>query len=166
MKRLIIEIMIIVIVSSAIGIAYNFFTQDPLPLVRKPAIENAFPDSILYSNSYKVTEKDLEKSITYDQMLKLKDSDDFILIDARRPDQFAKGKIGNAINIHPEYEDEQAYVQSIFSIPQDKTIIIYCDGGTCDLSHKLAKELLGFGFKAIFIYHGGWEEWIKSNPKA
>ncbi len=159
MKRLLFEILIILGISSAIALLYNAFTEDSLPLIPKPASENAVPDSLLSSKTYESTEKDLKKSVTFEQMQLIVKSDEFQIIDARRPDQYEKGFIGNAINLHPEYEDEGKYVESIFQLPMDKGLIIYCDGGTCDLSHKLAKELIHFGFKRLFIYHGGWEEW-------
>lgn len=164
MKRLIIEILIIVIFASLIGLIYNAFQASPLPLIPTPPSSNVVPDSILYNFTYETTEKDLDMTISYEQMLKIIDDERFIIIDARRPEQYEEACIGNAINIFPEYEDELQYVENIFQIPQNKTIIVYCDGGTCDLSHKLAKELLHFGFKTIFIYHGGWEEWSKKQP--
>ncbi len=164
MKRLIIEILIILIFASTIGLIYNAFQASPLPLIPTQVSSNIVPDSILYNFSYETTEKDLDMTVSYEQMLKIINDDRFVLIDARSPDQYDEACIDGAINIFPEYEDEQQYVESIFQIPQNKTIIVYCDGGTCDLSHKLAKELLHFGFKPIFIYHGGWEDWSNKQP--
>ncbi len=164
MKRLIIEILIIVVFASLIGLIYNAFQASPLPLIPTPTANNIVPDSILFDKSYAVSEKDLDMTLSYEQMKKIVNNDDYIIIDARRPEQYEEAHIGNSINIFPEYEDESQYVESIFQIQPDKTIIVYCDGGTCDLSHKLAKELIYFGFKTVFVYHGGWEEWSKKHP--
>lgn len=100
------------------------------------------------------------KTVTYDQILKIiKQPDKFQLIDARNPEQFAENKIGNAVNIFPYDEDMDNIANKIFSLPIGKTYIIYCDGGQCDSSHKLADILIDFGVENIFIYTGGWEEW-------
>jgi rhodanese-related sulfurtransferase len=48
-------------------------------------------------------------------------------------------------------------------LPRDKTYIVYCDGGACDLSHHVAKTLIEFGFKRVFVYRGGWDEWKIKN---
>jgi rhodanese-related sulfurtransferase len=101
------------------------------------------------------------KTVTFEQMQKIVKSTDFVIIDARNPEQFAKGHIPNSINIFA-LDSPDNKVPKIYDIQMDKKIIIYCDGGNCDLSHELAKELLNiFGFKEVFIYSGGWEEWSK-----
>lgn len=85
-------------------------------------------------------------------------------IDARRKDQFDKGHIPGALNIYPsEFADN---LPKVGSIPRDRLIVVYCDGGLCELSHELANELVTFGFKRVVVYTGGWEEWSKTNyPK-
>jgi rhodanese-related sulfurtransferase len=104
----------------------------------------------------------LEKSITYKQLLKIMDNPKFLLIDARNPENFIKAKIGKAINIFP-YGDEKEMMNKILDLPRDKTLIVYCDGGNCDASHKLAEIIIGFGYEKVFIYTGGWEEWTKKS---
>lgn len=102
------------------------------------------------------------RTVTYSQMLKIIASPDkFQLLDARNHEQFIKSKIGNSINIFPYNENFDEVANKILSLPTDKTLIIYCDGGECDLSHKLADMLLDFGYSNLYIYTGGWEEWIK-----
>ncbi|MFP4367954.1 MAG: rhodanese-like domain-containing protein [Candidatus Kapaibacterium sp.] len=102
-----------------------------------------------------------EQTVTFEQMLKITGNPNFVIIDARHPDQYAKDKIGDAINIFP-YDDEHEIMPKIFELPDNKTIVIYCDGGTCDSSHKLADLIMqARGFDKVFIYSGGWEEWIK-----
>lgn len=104
--------------------------------------------------------KNTELTVTYEQMKKIINNPDFIIIDARSPEMFAKSKIGKAINIFP-YDEEAVYMPKIFDLPTDKRIVIYCDGGNCDSSHKLAEVIKSFGYKNVFIYTGGWDDWIK-----
>lgn len=107
-------------------------------------------------------EKDntLEKTVTYAQMQKIINNPNFIIIDARSAEDFSKGKIGNSINIFP-YDEQSSYFSKIMALPRDKKIVIYCTGGSCDLSHHLAEDLKNFDFHNVYIYNGGWEEWEK-----
>ncbi|MBM2814626.1 MAG: Rhodanese domain protein [Ignavibacteria bacterium] len=99
-------------------------------------------------------------SVTYEQLIKALNRSNFVLIDARDKDKYEAGHIESAINISPLWPDND-YIPKIMGLPRDKTIICYCDGGTCDLSHELAKVLNEAGFKRVFIYIGGWDEWLK-----
>lgn len=104
------------------------------------------------------------KGVSTAQAKKVFDKKAGIFIDARRADQFAKGHIPGALNIYPSDFGEN--LQKIISIPRDKLIVVYCDGGLCELSHDLANELMQFGFKKVVVYTGGWEEWSKTDyPK-
>lgn len=110
------------------------------------------------SNEINIQNVDLKKTLSYEQMLKIINNPKFLIIDARSSVMFSENHIGNAINIFP-YDDEQVYIPKILNLPQDRTIIVYCDGGQCDASHKLAEAILNFGYNKVFIYSGGWEEW-------
>lgn len=101
------------------------------------------------------------KIVTYRQMLKIIHSDKFVIVDARRPELYASSHIASAVNIFP-YDEEQIYMPKLLSLPKNKTIIIYCEGGTCDLSHKIAEDLSRFGYTKVHIYEKGWEEWSKN----
>ncbi len=99
------------------------------------------------------------KIVSFEQMKRIVESDKFIIIDARQPEAYQTAHIPNSINIFA-YEEEATLIPKILSLPKDKTIIVYCDGGSCDVSHHLAEILIhSFGFKRVFLYEGGWEEW-------
>ncbi|MCO5249920.1 MAG: rhodanese-like domain-containing protein [Candidatus Kapabacteria bacterium] len=104
--------------------------------------------------------KNTELTVTYEQMKKIINNPDFIIIDARSPEMYAKSKIGKAINIFP-YDEEAVFMPKILDLPTNKRIVIYCDGGNCDSSHKLAEAIKTFGYKNVFIYSGGWDDWSK-----
>lgn len=102
------------------------------------------------------------RTVTYSQMLKILNSPQkFQLIDARNHEQFSAHKIGNAVNIFPYNENFDEVANKILSLAPEKTYIIYCEGGECDSSHKLADMMIDFGFTNLYIYTGGWEEWTK-----
>lgn len=105
------------------------------------------------------------KSLSTAQVKTVLDRKAAIFIDARRQDQFAEGHIPGSLNIYAyEFADN---IHQVAPLPKEKLIVVYCDGGACELSHDLADELTQFGFSKVVIYSGGWEEWSKTDyPKA
>lgn len=103
-------------------------------------------------------------TITFSQMKKIINNPNFLIIDARNADTYGQGHIGNSINLHPYWEPND-YFPKITNLPKDKTIIIYCDGGNCELSHKVEADLKNFGYDKVFVYVGGWEDWKKNGGK-
>jgi rhodanese-related sulfurtransferase len=66
--------------------------------------------------------------------------------------------IPKAINL-PIGEFEQMYDKISPLLTEDKAIIIYCIGIHCIDSSLLAKELYQKGYREIFVYKKGMEEW-------
>jgi rhodanese-related sulfurtransferase len=208
-KKTLIEAAVIVVASSLLGLAYNFYSSKPLPLIKQeqlnagvsenellggidttktaaamqPASKDTIPKAIENKSKNEeeklpakeeisTTTKDSKeqsaapapiqiKEIGYKLVDKYKSDNRFLLIDARSAEIYSKGRIGSAINIYPLGDNQDQYFREINTLPRDKAIVIYCDGGACDLSHHLAEDLKNFGYTKIFIYKGGWEEWIK-----
>ncbi len=118
------------------------------------------------SNPTRESRTDLVE-ITYSQLIKYLKHPNLILIDARRAEDFARAHIDKAINIFAYEEDINQYFKSLSTIPMDdsKVIIVYCDGGACEASHKVAMDLIRLGHKNVFVYSGGWEEWSNIQNK-
>jgi rhodanese-related sulfurtransferase len=111
------------------------------------------------------TAKGDAKGITTRQAKKLFDQQNALFIDARRADQFAKGHIPGAMNIYAYAFGD--HIGDVIDIPRDRLIVVYCDGGLCEMSHELADELMQFGFKRVLVYTGGWAEWSETSyPKS
>jgi rhodanese-related sulfurtransferase len=197
-KKLVREILIILVISIILGILYNLYSSKPISLIRYPKVYESVTDSLINSmfeasnpmdttvqakpnkidtikpqkeiikdSATKVSKveklepetKITYKEITYDLVKKYLNNPNVIIIDARPPEKYQKEHIGNAINLYPEQEDENAYFSKLVALPQDKVIIVYCDGGQCDLSHHVVNDLINFKFKKVMIYLGGWEDW-------
>ena len=219
MKKLIIEIIIIVVVSTVIALFYNYIRPDGIPFIpqgkvivsdsllfgdifnrdtvsqediKQELIEEVLitttmdtlqkPQETVIEKNAKVTESKIDEidvatilrnvrktsdgnysGVSFEQMKKIVSlhSDNFIIIDSRREADFLRGHIPNAINIF-SYDDERVVIEKVLTLPRDKTIIIYCDGGSCDLSHHIAALLENFGYERFYLYEGGWNEWSKN----
>lgn len=85
---------------------------------------------------------------------KIKNADDFVLIDVREPAEFAAGSIGGAILI-PLGELESEIKN--FNFTPEKKIIVYCRSGR--RSQTAAEILKKLGYENARSLKGGILEW-------
>ncbi len=83
-------------------------------------------------------------------------------IDARPVNDYKKAHIKGALSL-PFHEIEQKFMFLVNKIPEDKIIISYCDGETCNLSHDLAKFLINAGFDNVKVLVNGFTVWKKAD---
>ena len=82
-------------------------------------------------------------------------------IDAREPEDFKYAHIKNSINIPFDHFDN--YKHLLDNINKEKIIVTYCAGTDCDLSKLLGNLLFEMGYKKVFIFFGGWNEWLEAD---
>jgi rhodanese-related sulfurtransferase len=88
------------------------------------------------------------------------------IVDARDASDYAQGHIPGAINLPYDNVVTNAELLEKFDA-KGKPIIVYCGGGTCELSMNLGYALVQAGQKKVLVYMGGWPEWSTSgNPIA
>ncbi|MHC4695749.1 MAG: rhodanese-like domain-containing protein [Planctomycetota bacterium] len=85
-----------------------------------------------------------------------------VFVDARSSELYVEGHMPGAVWCDP-YETE-AHIDDVLGVAAaaDK-VIVYCSGGECEDSFFMCRELLeaGIARKAIYVYPGGWNEWIE-----
>lgn len=99
------------------------------------------------------------REITLAQFKAFMNAGQYYLIDARGAEKYAEGHIANAVNFYGG-EAEARIPDMLQMVPKDRVILIYCDGGECELSHHVADVLKRFAYGPIFIFTGGWAEWV------
>ena len=119
------------------------------------AAQAAEPDNTADTQEEQPTAKD----VTYEQVARLVKDPNVLFIDARNADEYAQGHIRDARNYFTH--DFEKHIPEIMQIDRDRRIVVYCGGGACELSHELAGNLVNFGFRRVFVYTGGWDEWKK-----
>ena len=84
---------------------------------------------------------------------------EFIVIDARKKTEYAKGHIEGAVNIL----NTKMRQQDLEKISPDKTkpILFYCNGDRCRRSSAAVSKALDWGYKNVFWFRGGWNEWTE-----
>jgi len=83
-----------------------------------------------------------------------------LFIDARDSAEFEDGHISGAINL--PYFSIDEYIGRLDKIDKSDPVVAYCEGADCDMSIRLGNELFARGYKKVFVFFGGWEEWEKA----
>jgi len=82
---------------------------------------------------------------------------DMVIIDSRpKRKKYDKGHVATAISI-PDSQFKKLTDQ----LPQDKnkTLVFYCGGLKCPLSHKSAKKAIGLGYTNVKVFSAGYPAW-------
>ena len=99
-------------------------------------------------------------SISLDQAYKLY-LQNILFVDARNKSDYDYSHIKNSVSL-PVFQFED-YKRILETIDVNQPIVVYCNGPDCDMIDMLAKLLVDFGYRKIFVFKGGWEEWEKAN---
>ena len=84
-----------------------------------------------------------------------------VIIDARTREEFDEGHIPGAV--HMDYEEAVTDPARLEAFdPGGKPIVIYCGGGTCEVSKNLGYAFVAAGKTKVLVYTGGWPEWLAS----
>ena len=105
---------------------------------------------VLLLTSLSLHSQETIKSISYADYLNIDNSNDFIVIDVRTPEEHNIKRIKNSININ--FYDEK-FIDFFKIYEKDENILIYCRSGRRSL--EAVKNLSKKGFKNIYDLKGG-----------
>jgi thiosulfate/3-mercaptopyruvate sulfurtransferase len=88
-----------------------------------------------------------------------------VLIDTRKKEEYAAGKIGTAINIPSDdmisgskLKTAAELTKLFASVPKDKEVIVYCKTGvSAGLTYFVLKSVLNY--PKVRLYEGAWVDW-------
>lgn len=84
-----------------------------------------------------------------------------VFVDARDAESYAAGHIQGAVSL-PAFDFSQK-LPAVRPALEGQTVICYCDGEGCNLSHDVADWLKNSGFKNVFVLKNGWTLWQTEN---
>lgn len=84
-----------------------------------------------------------------------------IFLDARDADAYAQGHIEGALSL-PFFAFEETF-PGLQAALEKTTVITYCDGEMCRLSHDLADQMRARGLKNVYVLANGWKRWTAAN---
>ncbi len=81
-----------------------------------------------------------------------------VFVDARPEYQYDRGRIKGAVSL-PWQDADDRFLEVTDRLEGKETIITYCDGENCELSHELALFLSDMGFEDVRVLVNGWAKW-------
>ncbi len=147
MKQAVRQLLLLVITACVIGAAVNHFRADGISLVGDWSVQALFGDA------------DGESLVIgLEEAAVLFERQEVLFLDARCQCQYNEGHIQGALNL-PWHEVDRYFMELADRLEGAFTIITYCDGEHCDLSHELALFLKEMGFENVRVLVNGWTVW-------
>ena len=147
MKRSLLQSIVIIIISGALGIAVNAFRAEGIPLMERW--------------QEKVLNEQLTGGLPAVSLKQVKEaykSGDALLVDARDPEFFEQGHIPGAVSL-PVRDFASVFPRLEEQLRTAPRVITYCDGASCELSVELTEKLLFAGVDWVEIFTGGMQQW-------
>lgn len=157
LKRILLEACILTTLAFAVGLSINYqlvlnaFTGKTVashPVKQKP-VEEATQSGVVESLFPNPVELD-----EIDDLL----ADGALLVDARNFDDYQAGHLKGAIS-YPIGDAEDKLESFREKVPEEQTLILYCNGFGCPDSFDLGVFLLQAGYLDVLVYEGGYPEW-------
>ena len=98
------------------------------------------------------------KSVRADEFEKGIKSEAPVVLDVRRPDEFEKGHLPDAVNIN--WQNKNEFVEKAGRLDKSKPIYVYCLAGV--RSSDAAEWLVKNGFTKVIDLEGGIGAWKKA----
>ncbi len=149
MKTISKQVVYIIASSIVISALFNYLRPTGIPIVAKQ-INGFSGDDKVNEFIVEIIDLKLAKAYFYDGV---------IFVDARDFVSFSDGHITNAVSAFP-YDE---MVDNIFiTYGFNKPVVVYCDDAECGLSEDLAYKLQADGFSKIYVFSGGWNQWLNA----
>jgi rhodanese-related sulfurtransferase len=147
MKRSLLQAIVIIIISGALGLAANGLREDGIPWVEnwQEKILNEQLTGGLPAVSLKEAKEAFEGGYA-------------LFVDARDPDFFNGDHIPGAVNL-PVKDFDRVFPTLKEQLLTAPRIITYCDGASCEMSVELTEKLLFAGLAYVEIFTGGIQQW-------
>ncbi len=124
-------------------LSFFLFCSANLHAVEKPYAPVSIPGTIIVS-----AEEIVELTLSRPEL---------VIIDSRKKSEYSKGHIEGAVNLL----NTTARREDLVALCPDKTapIVFYCNGVRCLRSSDAIRKAMGWGYRNIFWFRGGWKEW-------
>ena len=171
-----IQFFVLLLVSVAVGVGYNLVS--PGGLILPTPGEEAVAESVdkvgpkesqamepvpPYEHDGKVSE-DGFPLVAWSDVKDLVEGYHALLVDARPQWAFDAGHIPEAVCLPFSFEASEVESAFVRDHPVEQNLVIYCGEARCERSKYLAKKLRDqFGFQSVFIYEGGYEDFLQQS---
>jgi rhodanese-related sulfurtransferase len=84
-------------------------------------------------------------------------------VDARFPQSYAAEHVAGAINL-PVYAGPVERTEILAAANPANRVVVYCQSKHCHWAEVIASEMFFRGYRNVFVFPGGWEEWKHHEP--
>ena len=150
MKRSLLQSIVIIIISGALGIGVNAFRAEGIPLMERW--------------QEKVLNEQLTgglPAVSLKQAKEAHQSGDALFVDARDPEFFEQAHIPRAVSL-PVRDFDSVFPKLKEKLLTAPRVITYCDGANCEMSVELTERVLLAGLEYVEIFTGGIQQWQKA----
>ncbi len=86
-----------------------------------------------------------------------------LCIDARAPAFYRAGHVPGAVNL-PREDFDRGYtgLRAVLEPAKERPVVVYCSEADCQDSELVAGALSRLGYRQLFVYKAGWEEWTRA----
>lgn len=137
----------IIAVACILAAGVNCFRQDSIPFVGNWSPDSRFSDTSGQSMVIGLTEAS-----------RMYTKGTAVFVDARPKHQYAQGHIKDAVSL-PWQQVHERFMEAVDRLEAAETLICYCDGENCELSHDLALFLADMGLEDTRVLVNGWTVW-------
>lgn len=141
-----IETLLILAVAIGLGLTFNATRPHPLPLIPTEKAQEQAADR------YEISLQEAAALFTDEAAF---------FVDARDAESYAEGHIQGAL--HVTLDNLELVLAEHGQSMAGKTVISYCDGEACPLSHDLAAQLKARGIPDVVVLKNGWTLWQNAN---
>jgi len=145
-----------------LGFAYNAVGPDPVPWIATAKavvhLEDAAPAP---GDTLGLPESEFPITVSLEKTKELFDSGRIRILDARDPEEYAEGHIAGAeCAPYDEVSGDDAKLQGFAEDP--RPIVVYCDGGGCELSIDLGFAISQAGHRRVLVFEEGYPVWAEA----
>ena len=87
-------------------------------------------------------------------------SDSVLFIDAREEEYYIEGHIPNSI-CNDDFDSLVYQIEDF--VTYNNGFVVYCSDDDCGSSEDLAYQLQDQGFTNIYLFKGGWKQWVEND---
>ena len=148
------QIYIYITLSLLISFCVNILRTESLPFIAVPLekIENI---TQIENNSLQPQIREI--SIDVAERLF---SDSVLFIDARAEEYYDEGHIPNSI-CNDDFDSLVYQIEDF--VTYNNGFVVYCSDDDCGSSEDLAYQLQDQGFTNIYLFKGGWKQWVEND---
>lgn len=98
------------------------------------------------------------KILNKEQLEKKLENGDAVVVNVLAREKFARQHIPGSVNVPISAEDFIRRMERHIN-ERNQDVVVYCAGFDCDASTKAAEKLEKAGYKRVYDFKGGMQEW-------